>query len=376
MTGLVSPTSGRPLRPEGDGILTDGTESWPVVDRIPYLRTGREELVARAVAHLRRGERDGALRLLLADQDDWWDGPRPPAADLHRLVSECDGLSLRDAMALLAFGRVADYFAQRWSDPTYLAGLALLDAHWNAPASAFELACGIGHYLRDLARCGVGVAGGDVVFAKLWLARHWVVPDAELVCFDAGSPWPIEGRRFDLCLCHDAFYFLEPKAEILARLRGATAPGGCLAVGHVHNREAENLSAGSGVTAGQVAALFPGAVVYDDDELTRAAADGRVPVPDRPASIAGAEAFSLVEGAMGTGRAADGPLCRAGDASGLRPNPLYVPAGSDLAIAWPSDRYRAEYAPRATYRTRVAGALRRSPGAIRRREFLDLPARW
>ena len=24
--------------------------------------------------------------------------------------------------------------------------------------------------------------GADVVFAKLWVARHWVAPEAELVC--------------------------------------------------------------------------------------------------------------------------------------------------------------------------------------------------
>ena len=81
-------------------------------------------------------------------------------------------------------------------------------------------------------------SGGDVVFAKLWLARHWVVgPDVELICFDAGSPWPIAGRMHGMVLCHDAFYFLEPKAAIATRLRDATAPGGVLALAHIHNAE-------------------------------------------------------------------------------------------------------------------------------------------
>ncbi len=52
---------------------------------------------------------------------------------------------------------------------------------------------------------GVACTGADVVFAKLWLARHWVCgPDVALVCCDAASPWPIADRRFDLVLCHDA----------------------------------------------------------------------------------------------------------------------------------------------------------------------------
>ena len=377
MTGLVSPTTGLALRAEGPDAVTDGTHRWPMIDGIAYLRTGREAVIAAVLDLLDRGCRESALALLLADQDDWWDGPRALPADLLRLIRERRTLTLRDAMTLLAFGRVGDYFAHRWSDPTFLAGLALLDAHWNAPSSAFELACGIGHYLRDLARRGVSVYGGDVVFAKLWLARHWVVPEAELVCFDAGSPWPTSGRRADLVLCHDAFYFLEPKVAILARLRDAVAPGGRLAIGHIHNRAAENLSAGVGLTQADLAGLFPDATLYDDDELTRAAAEARAPVPQQPTALAEAESFSLMEGGTGAPRAATGPLCRPVDGAALRRNPLYAVApGGGLAIAWPSERYRAEYAPRATYRPRIWGELDVSEDAARRREMLDIPARW
>ncbi|WP_375460598.1 class I SAM-dependent methyltransferase [uncultured Enterovirga sp.] len=377
MNGLVSPVSGERLRPDGPDLLTDGAARWPILDGIPYLRTGRETLVAEAVRRIESGDREAALVLLLADQDDWWDGPAPSEADLRRLVRERDALTLREAMGLLAFGRVGDYFAHRWSDPTYLAGLALLDAHWTEPASAFELACGIGHYLRDLSLRGVRVAGGDVVFAKLWLARHWVAPEAALVCFDARSPWPLAARRYDLALCQDAFYFLEPKAEILARLRTLVSPHGTLAVGHVHSREAANMSAGSGMSATEIEAAFPDATIYDDAELTVAATEGRAPVPRPATDLRAVEAFSLVESRTDAPRRADGPLCRPITEATLRPNPLYAEMpGGDRAVAWPSDRYRAEYAPRATYRPRVAGPLVPNPDAVRRREFLDLPARW
>jgi hypothetical protein len=211
---LRSPETGAPLRPDTPWSLAAPGERWPMVDGIPYLRTGRAALAAEALARLDRRDETGALAALLADQDDWWDGPAPDEAALRELVHERDRLSLRDAMERLAYGRVGDYFAHRWSDPTFLAGLALIEAHWPSPSAAFELACGIGHYGRELGRRGIAWTGADVVFSKLWLARHWVLgPGTRLVCFDAASPWPVTDT-YDLVLCQDAFYFLEPKPAI------------------------------------------------------------------------------------------------------------------------------------------------------------------
>jgi SAM-dependent methyltransferase len=364
----------------------------PVLDGIPFLRSGREELAAEALARQEAGDAEGALVLLLADQDDWWRGPRADPAALRELVRERDRLHLREAMALLGWGPVADYFAHRWSDPTFLAGLALVEAHWTAPATSFELACGIGHHLRELACRGVAVAGADVVFAKLWVARHWVCPEAELWCLDAAQPWPqgeLEMGRFDLVACHDAFYFLEPKREILDRLRHLVAPGGLLAIGHVHNRDWPNLSAGSAVTAAEMEAMFPEAHLYDDAELTRALAEARAP---RPGLSPDAEAFAVAEGGpvpaafsdgsggfvAGAALPVAGRLALPQEGAALRRNPLYDAAGR---IAWPSERYATEYGPRATYpmttdtpdRAIMGDATREQ---ARRRELLDLPERW
>ncbi|MCW8085698.1 class I SAM-dependent methyltransferase [Sabulicella glaciei] len=342
----------------------------PVLDGIPFLRAGREELAAEALARQEVGDEEGALVLLLADQDDWWTGPRADPAALRELVRRRDSLSLREAMALLSWGPVADYFAHRWSDPTFLAGLALVEAHAPAPESVFELACGIGHHLRAQRQRGARVTGADVVFAKLWVARHWVVPEATLLCLDAAQPWPELGR-FDLVCCHDAFYFLEPKPAILQRLR---ALGGMLAISHVHNSDWPNLSAGRAMTAAEVASMFPGATIYDDAELTRALAEGRAPESRPAAALAGAEAFSLVEGA-GPARPVRG---LPHDGAALRRNPLY---GSDGRLTWPSERYALEYGPRATFPATSAAPARAvldaaTEAPARRRELLDLPERW
>ncbi len=378
--GLRSPVSGRALAYDAAHSLCDGAgERWPMVDGIAFLRTGREALVREALAALDAGDREGALVHLLADQDDWWTGPAADPERLRALVRDADRLTFREAMDHLGLGRVGDYFAHRWSDPTYLAGLALLEAHGAEFSEAFELACGAGHHLRELHRRGVPCTGADVVFAKLWLARRWVCGDGpELVCFDASAPWPVAGRRFGLVLCCDAFYFLEPKAEIAARLRALTADDGLLAVAHVHNRDAPNLSAGAAVTGAELGALFPGAVAYDDAELTRALAEARAPRPAAWDALGDVEAFSLVLGDDAAPRPVLAGLALPPPEAELRRNPLY---GDDDRIAWPSDRYRDEYAPRATYplRSEAPRHARRTPATealARSRELLDLPERW
>ena len=361
----VSPVSGRPLEPDTPHSLSDSEARWPVVDGIAYLRTGREALVAEALAALDRGEREAALVLLLADQDDWWTGPTAAPEHLHRLVRERATLTLREAMALLAWGPVADYFAHRWSDPTYLAGLALLEAHWNEPKVAFELACGIGHYARELTRRGVACLGADVVFAKCWVAKHWVAPDAEFVCFDAAAPWPIGKRRFDLVHCQDAFYFLPDQERVAERLRMAAAPGGVLALGHLHNAEVEGGALGPAKRAEEWRALFPDATAYDEGELLAALVEARAPCPADWPDGPEVEAWSLVEDGGVPCALTGGLIIPAGESTTLRFNPLLSAAGAE----WPSERYEREYGQRSTWANRTGDP-------VRTRQLVDLPERW
>lgn len=369
MIRFRSPGSGWHLEPDTPHSLRDAAgERWPVIDGIAYLRAGSEALAAAVLERLDAGDRRGALLLLLAENDRWWTEPPPPREQLRRLVDEQHRLTLRDAMALLGWGRVGDYFAHRWSDPTFVAGLTLMDAHWPEPDSAFELACGIGHYLRALAQAGVAAVGADVVFAKLWVARHWVAPEATLLCFDADQPWPVD-LRTDLAFCHDAFYFLQQKRRVAAALR-AVAPAVLLA--HVHNRDAANFSGGSGMTLGEVRQLFPAATLYADEALTEAGVAGRL--PDEGAGET-TEAFAVAVGARRRHQA--GSFAAPQPGAALRRNPLCQPNGP----AWPSDRYRDEYAGRATYRCDPALPERVTMApqwldAVRRRDLVDLPERW
>ena len=366
----------------GHSVLDAAGRRWPAPDGIAFLRTGRETLADAALERLDAGDNAGALVLLLADQDDWWQGRTADPDALRALVAGRDTLNLREAMALLAWGPVADYFAHRWSDPTFLAGLALVEAHCPTPATVFELACGIGHHLRELARRGAAVTGADVVFAKLWIARHWVAPEARLVCLDAAQDWPVPEAGFDLVACHDAFYFLEPKPAIVAKLQRLLAPAGVLAIGHVHNRDWPNFSAGSAMQAGDVVAMFPGAAIYDDAELTAALIARRAPRPAEPHALAQAEAFTIATGpGLQPSRAVRDGLALPAPGTSLSRNPLY---DAESGRVWPSERYGREYGPRATYPETTAAPPRATLDTAdpvlcdqaRRRELVDLPGRW
>lgn len=383
-TRLVSPGNGVRLRPCGPGLLCDGERRWPVVAGIPWLRTGRETVRERAVRRMEEGDPDGAALVLLADSDDWWEGPVPSPGALRAALG---APTLREAVTLLGMGRVGTYFLHRWSDPTWLAVLALTARHSPGGSPVLELACGAGHLLRELRLRGHrDLTGIDVVFAKLWLARRFVVPRARLVCADVTAPWPLlpPGRPAHV-VCHDALYFLPRKEEVVRRAL-AYADGGGVVLGHCHNSLVPGPVSGLPLDPAGWRALLPGAVCYDDADLTRALLAGTPPQPRTAGELGSCEAMALVStpppppghGPLSPDRPVPGRL--------LRPNPLY----RDGLLHWPGDRWRDEYgaAARVYLPDRIdlspalladARAGRLTPevtGLARRRVLLDLPERW
>jgi SAM-dependent methyltransferase len=332
-----------------------------VVDGIPFARAGREELAAEVAGLLAHGEVDRARTALLADADDWWDQPPPPAEQLARVPA---ARTLREAMQLLGMGRVGDYFAHRWSDPTHLAGLALLQQHWPGERPVVDVACGTGALLRELARRGcAGLVGVDVVWAKLWLARRFVCPAARYVCADVTALPDLGAGRPAYVLCHDAFYFLRDKPAAAAALLALAGTGGTVVVGHAHVGD----PAGQPLPPEDYAALLGADLLYDDDELTRALLAGRPPRPRPAGELRGSEAVALVAGDPRGPAPAD-----LGEPLGpLTANPLY----RDGELRWPSERYAREYGPRSGY---LPGRWPEPlpADAARRRLLLDLPEAW
>jgi len=365
---LRSPLTGAALVADGHALVATG-ERWPVIDGIPFLRAGRAALAAAALERLDDGDIAGGTAALLADRDDWASGPGPNDADLFELVSRRDDISFRDAMRLLAYGPVADYLAHRWSDPTFLSGLALADAYWpNGSPRVLEIACGPGQFLRAFAAHATSVTGLDVVWSKLWLARHFVSPDATLICCDVAYPWPIEDDAADLVFCHDAFYFLPEKPHVAVEMARCAAHHCVTLVGHAHNALAGNPSSGTPLTPAEYKWLFQPAMMFDDAALTDAYVRHTTPVPIDADTLA--VAVSLVHPAA-LPRAVSGRFDAPLDS--VRVNPLYDANGSR---AFPTARYAAEYAALATYPEAISPDVVVDPALIRRRVYVDLPARW
>lgn len=395
---LKNPFSGKVLRRDSPHSLTDGDERFPVIEEIPFLRANRNELRRAVLKKLDAGATRDATVLLLQDGDDWASGEPPTATNLHALFDDAK-LTLRDAMRLLNYGAVADYFAFRWSDPTFLSGLCLLENHLPPNAEkVFELCCGIGHFLREFGLRGISATGADVVFSKLWLARKFVAPEAKLICLDANFPLPFAGESFDAAFCHDAFYFLPEKRAVAKELKRTT--GGAILIGHAHNSDAENFSSGAAVAASEYAEIFrsekTNSVFYDDEELTRAAIENRKPAARTIADLKTAAAIDLVyrtaeNGARPARRKSF--LVPTVATRDLRINPLLAGENGEVfgKPVFPSERYAKEYGELSAYlklsaqevefvkKMRGGAAMpndRISDGFLRRRIFLDLPENW
>lgn len=370
---LCSPVTGGGLTADTATTLSDGHHRWPVVDGIPYLRAGRDALRDRAVAALDAGEPDEAAVALFADQDDWWD-EAPPSPDARRRALAAT--TLREAVERLGLGRVGDYFLHRDHDPSGLAVLGLTAAHPPAGRGVLDLACGAGHLLRHLALHGHrDLVGLDVVFAKLWLARRFVLPRpdaATLVCADLTAPWPVATTGSPRWVAlHDALYFFDDPADLVAAAVERAGPGGAVLAAHCHHVDHPLGQAGHPRSAPGWSALLPGATTYAEEELTSAVLEHRAPVAAGVDELGDTEAVALALDDRSGGF--DAALLDPPTDAALAVNPLYV----DRVRRWPSERWAAEYGARAaTYLPEVLPAERSPVQDRHRRLLVALPERW
>ncbi|MGW4694796.1 class I SAM-dependent methyltransferase [Kitasatospora cineracea] len=341
---LISPANGEPLRPAGRNLLSDGERLWPHFDNCFYLRTGKDDLVDEVVRLIEKDERDRALGLLLCDRRSS-DTPEADPRQVEELLRS--EVSFHRATELLGYGGLGWYFEHRWIIPTYLSGLSLLHRHVRPGQRILELGSGLGHLTAHWEEeGGSGSVCSDVVFSHLWLSQRYLRPGRISLCFDADGPFPLPTGAVDVAFGHDSLHYLSDIPGAIAEMR-RVAGSGTLIVGHLHNAEAENYSAGRPLARAEYERLIDVSVAYDDSELTLAWLQQRHPLPVGAAQDGSAvAALAFVEEAPGRAGTA-GARERAGDACGqplagssrLMVNPL-LGAGRP---SWPSQKFVDEY---------------------------------
>ena len=335
------------------GALACRRRRWPVVLGILVLREGSP--ADRALDALGEGDEETAAAILagadLRSRTDrvlarvaHWLFRRPLGVDRaalrvrRRLRGAAAGGFPATVRAL--FGRppwpvpaFADYLLRRRSDPTFVAAETLATLVGPGTGPVLDLGCGVGHLLVSLAALGAGpLAGVDALFPVLLLARRHLVPDALLVCADAGSPLPFPDGTFSRVHVVDALFDFPSIPGAAREIRRVLAGDGVAVLSHLHNRRRPHLYTGrSPLAPGEwLDALTPLAPrLLDEREVVRVAAGGGelVPVPG-PDRLRDAPDLSALGGRVPETLPVDGPVLPA-PVGPWRLSPEYAAAVED-----------------------------------------------
>ncbi len=339
-SGITCPGHGAPLRPDGRG-LTCGVHRWPAVDGVAYLRRSDPARAAEAVALLDAGLVDRAAATLAADRDPWAPTPWPDPDDLVGAVAAHRDGRLGPAALLteLGFGPVADYFAFRWSTPTFVSGLTLASS--CPPGPLVDLAAGLGQLGWAVRHQRPVRTDVELVWCKAWLGQRCVDPDAEWIVTDAADTGLPAGCDRTVVV-HDALYFMDDADAVVAEAGRLAGPGGAVALGHLHDADARGGRPVGGHPRSVAGwrELAPDATAVDDDALATFGRGGPAPAPlVRP--VHGGHAVSLIPAAATLRR--PGPPA---DGTPLTLSPLVrlTPDGTPVPL-FPSEAFAAEFGP-------------------------------
>jgi ubiquinone/menaquinone biosynthesis C-methylase UbiE/uncharacterized protein YbaR (Trm112 family) len=314
------------------GVLRCQCCAYPIVDGIPYLRTGP---IANATMDDLGGSRpmDALRRLLEVEQDE------EPA----------QFATFRDAVKKVSKDLEGDYLLYRFSDPTFLCSQALLGALVTRDDVVLDVGGGAGHLAWSVGKVAREVVVADVTFWKLWLARRFVATHCEAVCCDAKNPLPFKRQAFSLTYCSDALHYIWPRRLLAAEMMRATRAEGTILASHLHNALCENVSPGMPLTPAGYRHLFyeRRPLLYKQSSLFDAMLENRPVDPGNQCSdadLAHESALILLAGQQRRPNAAErGPLQRP---SNLKLNPLYVPVdgSAQYELRFPSEFYAEEFA--------------------------------
>jgi SAM-dependent methyltransferase/uncharacterized protein YbaR (Trm112 family) len=100
-----------------------------------------------------------------------------------------------------------------------------------------DLGCGCGQITFNLTQLAPGrrVIGIDTFFFGLYLAKHWIAPNAEFLCCAADVPLPFPDGYLSAVFCSDSFHYFVDKATAIAELKRLINEDGLILSTGMHN---------------------------------------------------------------------------------------------------------------------------------------------
>jgi uncharacterized protein YbaR (Trm112 family)/SAM-dependent methyltransferase len=355
-----------------DGILCCECCAYPVVEGIPYLRTGAA--AETALRLLGDKQHQQALFTLLGL-------PETQRELFQRLLARDRPATFRECLAVLCPGAEGDYLFHRFSDPTFLCSrLVVRPLASDSPCMTgrvLDVCGGTGHLTRSLCELADDVVLADLSFAKLWLAKRSIAPRCEPVCCDAGEPLPFAPGAFSFVLCSDAFHYVWRRRLFAGEMIRALAENGTIVLPHLHNLHADNISAGMPLPSAAYRRLFDGLQtrVFKESSvleslLTGQALDLSAGCTDE--ELAEEAALVLVATRLPDLHRVFETLPENAPRQPLARNPLYVAErngnGEIWTLRFPSEGYELEYASCRRY---LPERVELSEG-----DLIDLRRRW
>jgi ubiquinone/menaquinone biosynthesis C-methylase UbiE/uncharacterized protein YbaR (Trm112 family) len=266
------------------GILTCGCNEYPIIGGIPIFKAeGRVDVMQQtsdSVLHygpsikelislVRAGQYEKALLLLLvipkrivnellAAVDYVPQKARAGVQALGRRLWSNQQRKNRDllvnmekgttAIELIGFfyghslrSELCNHFSYKFSQPRHLAGLSLASLLPVSEKPILDLACGFGHFMHYwiMSHPGQRVVGVDRNFFQLYVARHWVAPDADFICSEADLKLPFSSHSFGGVFCADAFHCFLRRWQCAEEMKRLIEPAGWIILARFGNSEAE-----------------------------------------------------------------------------------------------------------------------------------------
>jgi SAM-dependent methyltransferase len=247
----------------GYDILSCWCSRYPMVAGIPVLKRTPNGTLNELIALIERGQYREALMAMISPPSPTlapaWLQALPSARGIHRLRRLAHQRALRrweeQAAALLTNqeGRVTayklfdfyfrrypenrNYFYFRFGQPRHLGALSFTSLIQQPKNPILDLACGCGHITRTLTQRAGGqlVIGMDESFFGLYVAKHWIAPEAQYVCCTADIALPFADDIFSVSFCSDAFHYFINKAAIFRELERLTLHDGLIMLVWLHN---------------------------------------------------------------------------------------------------------------------------------------------